>query len=63
MRAKIRADVIVVGAGHNGLLAALLLALRGQCGADLRGPRNRGSTYLLRLMPPELLQATGAELP
>jgi len=29
MRAKIRADVVVVGAGHNGLVAALLLARRG----------------------------------
>jgi phytoene dehydrogenase-like protein len=29
MRAKHRADVIIVGAGHNGLVAALLLARRG----------------------------------
>jgi phytoene dehydrogenase-like protein len=29
MRVKHRADVIVVGAGHNGLVAALLLARRG----------------------------------
>jgi phytoene dehydrogenase-like protein len=75
-------DVIVVGAGHNGLTAAVLLARRGlkvtvleeraQVGGAARteypfrsAPRLGVSSgaYLLGLMPPELMQTLGLELP
>lgn len=79
---KSRADVVIVGAGHNGLVAALLLAKHGLdvlvleeqavIGGAARSERPfRGApglttstgAYLLGLMPPELLQITGVELP
>lgn len=75
-------DVIVVGAGHNGLVAAIVLARQGLSVAMFeadamvggaarteypfpRAPQLGASSgaYLLGLMPPELLQATGLTLP
>ncbi|MCM3878475.1 MAG: NAD(P)/FAD-dependent oxidoreductase [Vicinamibacterales bacterium] len=79
---QLAADVIIVGAGHNGLVAALLLARQGLDVLVLeeqhviggaarserpfsRAPNLTISTgaYLLGLMPPELLQITGVDLP
>lgn len=76
------ADVVVVGAGHNGLVAATLLARAGldvvvlEAGERLGGatrterpfaavPDLRQSTgsYLLGLMPPEVLAAMQVDLP
>jgi phytoene dehydrogenase-like protein len=75
-------DVLVVGAGHNGLVAALCAAQAGLSvlvverasvigGATrteypfARAPELPHSTgaYLLGLMPPELLQKLGLEIP
>jgi phytoene dehydrogenase-like protein len=76
-----RADVVVVGAGHNGLVAATLLARAGLdvlvLEADVVGgaarterpfpnlPDLRHSTgsYLLGLMPPELLAILDVDIP
>jgi phytoene dehydrogenase-like protein len=77
-----QADVVVVGAGHNGLVAALLLARGGlevlvveekdAVGGAARterpfrrAPGLAASTgaYLLGLMPPELLDKLGVEIP
>lgn len=79
---QLAADVIIVGAGHNGLVAALLLAKRGLdvlvleeqkvIGGAARSERpfrhaphltTSTGAYLLGLMPPELLQLTGVDLP
>jgi phytoene dehydrogenase-like protein len=76
------ADVVVVGAGHNGLVAATLLArhglsvtvlerdtiLGGAARTERPFPRVPGlaqstGSYLLGLMPPELEQLLGLDLP
>ncbi|MCS6900715.1 MAG: NAD(P)/FAD-dependent oxidoreductase, partial [Polyangiaceae bacterium] len=75
-------DVVILGAGHNGLVAATLLARAGRRvlvleekpvigGAArterpfLRAPGLGTSTgaYLLGLVPPELLETMGVDLP
>lgn len=75
-------DVIVLGAGHNGLVASVLLARAGldvlvveeksQVGGaakteyPFRSAPKLGTSsgaYLLGLMPPELMQTLGLELP
>ena len=77
-----QADVVIVGAGHNALVCALLLArggrkvvvlearsrLGGACVTEkpfAKAPDLRVSTgaYLLGVMPPELLQKLGVDIP
>ncbi|GAB7043286.1 MULTISPECIES: phytoene desaturase family protein [Catenuloplanes] len=77
-----RADVIIVGAGHNGLVSAILLARAGLdvvvleasdvIGGAARtetpfprvpGLRHSTGSYLLGLMPPELLRTLDVDLP
>ncbi|NIL56172.1 phytoene desaturase family protein [Salinispora arenicola] len=77
-----RVDVVIVGAGHNGLVSAILLARAGLDvlvleAADMLGgaartetpfpkvPGLRHSTgsYLLGLMPPELLATLDVSIP
>ena len=77
-----RADVVIIGAGHNGLVSAILLAragLRvvvleaaGQLGgatrterpfAEVPGLGQSTGSYLLGLMPPELLRTLELDIP
>src|SRR3989440_2125741 len=77
-----RADVVIVGAGHNGLVSAILLARAGlsvvvlEASATIGGatrterpfpkvPELGQSTgsYLLGLMPPELLRTLDLTIP
>ena len=77
-----RADVVIVGAGHNGLVAAVLLARAGLSvvvleAADVIGGAARTErpfakvpelghstgSYLLGLMPPELLRTLDVDIP
>ena len=77
-----KVSAVVVGAGHNGLVAAVMLAKRGLAVRVLEGepviggavrterpfkkaPGLATSTgaYLLGLMPPEIMQATGVDIP
>lgn len=77
-----RRTAIVVGAGHNGLVAAVILAQRGVevrvledkpvIGGAVRTERpfkkapglaTSTGAYLLGLMPPEIMAATGVQIP
>ncbi|GAA3907236.1 phytoene desaturase family protein [Actinoplanes auranticolor] len=77
-----RADVVIIGAGHNGLVSAVLLARAGldvvvlEAAGVLGGatrterpfPRVPGlgqstGSYLLGLMPPELLRTLDVDIP
>jgi phytoene dehydrogenase-like protein len=77
-----KVSAVVVGAGHNGLVAAVMLAKRGLSvrvledqpviGGAVRTERpftkapglaTSTGAYLLGLMPPEIMQATGVDIP
>ncbi|BCJ42433.1 FAD-dependent oxidoreductase [Actinoplanes ianthinogenes] len=77
-----RADVVIIGAGHNGLVSAILLAragldvvvleAAGQLGGATRTERpfpkvpglgQSTGSYLLGLMPPELLRTLDVDIP
>src|SRR3954451_13269745 len=77
-----RADVVIIGAGHNGLVSAVLLARAALDvvvleAADVLGGATRTEgpfakvpglgqstgSYLLGLMPPELLRTLDVEIP
>ena len=77
-----RADVIIVGAGHNGLVSAVLLAragldvlvletagvIGGAARTERPFPKVPGlgqstGSYLLGLMPPELLRTLDVDIP
>jgi phytoene dehydrogenase-like protein len=77
-----RADVVIVGAGHNGLVSAVLLAragldvvvleAAGVIGGAARterpfprvpGLRHSTGSYLLGLMPPELIETLDVRIP
>jgi phytoene dehydrogenase-like protein len=77
-----RADVVIIGAGHNGLVSAILLAragldvvvleAAGMLGGATRTERpfakvpglgQSTGSYLLGLMPPELLRILDVDIP
>ncbi|WP_306211996.1 phytoene desaturase family protein [Actinoplanes sp. RD1] len=77
-----RADVVIIGSGHNGLVSAVLLARAGLSvvvleAAEVLGGATRTEhpfakvpglgqstgSYLLGLMPPELLQLLDVDIP
>jgi phytoene dehydrogenase-like protein len=77
-----RADVVIIGAGHNGLVSAVLLARAGldvmvleEAGvlggatrterpfAKVPGLGQSTGSYLLGLMPPELLRTLDVDIP
>ena len=77
-----KVQAVVIGAGHNGLVAAVMLAKRGLTvrvledkpviGGAVRTERpfrkapglaTSTGAYLLGLMPPEIMAATGVDIP